>query len=375
MPNPPIELEKLSKTKRMLLEKLRSGEHHDLLGTDVIQPRRSNGFAPLSPSQERLWFLNQFESNKSYYNICNSLHLKGPLEFDLLKKAFAELLKRHESLRTSIRVREKKPVQCISSDNQLPLDLVDLSDLGSAEQPNLLAEGMAEACAQPFHLDQGALIRPVLFCLGEHENVLLIIMHHIISDGRSCLVLFKELGMIYTCLVEKRPSVLTRPKLQFRDFSEWQAEPAQLESIRTHLGYWRQNLNGAPTFLNLPTDKCRPAEPSGMGGKEQLRLSPFLSHQFKTLARNSNTSLFVALLSAFQVLLSKYASSYDFLIGTPSAGRKRTELEDLIGCFTNTLVLRASLSENPTFLQLLEEQFSCSPPLSCWLASSNIAIA
>ncbi|HEX5709303.1 MAG TPA: amino acid adenylation domain-containing protein, partial [Pyrinomonadaceae bacterium] len=308
---------------------------------------------PLSFAQERLWFLDRLEPGSALYNMPAALRLRGALDVDALSMTLDEVVRRHESLRTTFPVIEGRPAQAISDAARLQLRLDDLSHLEGAAREARVRELTAEEAARPFDLARGPLVRASLLRLAEDEHVLLWTMHHIVSDGWSLGVLVAEVGALYEAYSNGRPSPLPELEIQYADFAVWQRGWLQGEVLEGHLDYWRKQLAGAPPVLELPTDHSRPSVQTFRGARNAFKLPPELTAQLRALSQREGVTLFMTLLAAFQVLLSRYSGQDDVVVGTPIAGRNRAEVEGLIGFFVNTLAMRADLSGDPTFVELL----------------------
>ena len=310
---------------------------------------------PLSFPQQRLWFLHQMEPSNAAYNMPLAFRLSGPLEVAALQWSLDEIVRRHEILRTTFDLLDQEPVQLIAATGDLTLVVTDLSSLppsASEVEAEMLA---SEETQRAFDLVRGPLIRAMLMRLGTDEHVLLVTMHHIISDGWSQTILLNELGALYEAALAGRTSPLPELSIQYADFAEWQREWLQGERLDQQLEYWRKHLAGASQSLELPTDRPRPAVQSFNGARQSFALSRDLSARLVELSRREGATLFMTLLAAFYVLLYRYTDETDIVIGTPVANRNRQELESLIGFFVNTLALRADLSGNPTFRELLAQ--------------------
>ncbi|WP_163869877.1 condensation domain-containing protein, partial [Myxococcus eversor] len=306
---------------------------------------------PLSFSQQRLWFLDQLEPGSAAYNMPVALQLDGALRVDALEQALSELVRRHESLRTCFKSVEDTPVQVISPPASLVLSVVDLSSHESREaEVHRLVE--QEAC-KAFDLANGPLLRASLLRLDEREHVLLLTMHHIVSDGWSMDVLVREMATLYAAFSAGQPSPLPELPVQYADFAVWQRSWLQGEALEAQLAWWHKHLEGAPAALELPTDFQRPAVQSFRGASAPVQLSRELSDALKALCQKEEVTPFMALLATFQLLLSRYSGQEDLTVGSPIAGRRRGELEGLIGFFVNTLALRTRLEGNPSFHQVL----------------------
>jgi amino acid adenylation domain-containing protein len=309
---------------------------------------------PLSFAQQRLWFLDRLRPGTSVYNVPMAYRLRGNLRPAALVAALGEIVRRHEALRTRFAERENGPVQIVEPAASLSLPQVDLASLsepaGRREQDRLLA---VEAL-RPFDLERGPLLRPLLLRPAAGEWVLILSMHHIVSDGWSMGVLLRELGTLYGAALAGDPSPLPELPMQYADYAIWQRDWLRGEVLENQLGYWRERLAGHPPLLELPTDRPRPAVQTSRGGVVPLAMEPRLGDALRALSQQSGTPLFMTMLAGFLALLHRYTGGTDLLVGTPTAGRNRVELEALIGFFVNTLVLRTDLSGDPSFTKLLE---------------------
>ena len=316
-------------------------------------PEKTEVFVfPASFAQQRLWFLNQLAPGNPFYNVSTALCLTGSLDLRSLEQTFNEIVQRHETLRTTFAMFEGELVQIIAPILTVSLPTIDLQNLSQNQQETAALQLATDAAQRPFDLAAGPLFKVTLLQLSETEHILLLNLHHIVADGWSIGVLIRELGMLYTAFVKNERSHLPALPVQYADFAEWQHQWLQGEVLETQLAYWRQQLNGI-TALNLPTDRQRPAVPSYRGAKQLIALSPALTASLKSLSQQESATLFITLLAAFQTLLYRYTGQVDIAVGTPIANRNQSEIEALIGFFVNSLVLRADLSENPTFRELL----------------------
>ncbi|MBD1892511.1 non-ribosomal peptide synthetase [Coleofasciculus sp. FACHB-SPT9] len=307
---------------------------------------------PASFAQQRLWFLDQLFPGNTFYNVATALRLTGSLNAWALEETFNEIVRRHEALRTTFRMLDGQPVQVIAPSLTIPLPLIDLRHLSATEREAETRRLATEERSRPFDLSQDSLLRVMLLQLDSSEHVLLLNLHHIISDGWSIGVLIRELGTLYTAFGNNERSPLPELPIQYADFADWQREWLQGEVLETQLAYWKQQLNNLPS-LNLPTDKPRPAAPTYQGATQFLELPKSLSEELEALSQRQGVTLFMTLLAAFQTLLYRYTQQEDIVVGSPIANRNRREIEGLIGFFVNSLVLRTNLSGNPTFLELL----------------------
>lgn len=307
---------------------------------------------PLSFAQQRLWFLDQLESGSAFYNVPAAVRLNGALDVEALKRALGEVVQRHEVLRTSFPTVNDQPVQSIASALDLPFDVIDLGELSRSEQEKLIASQANEFASLHFDLAHGPLIRARLLRLRDDEHVLLFCMHHIVADLWSLNVLVNEWVKLYDAFSKGWPSPLPELPVQYADYAVWQREWLQGEVLAKQLEYWRKQLADAPAVLNLPTEKPR-SEHSFEGVRLNVALPENLSSEIKALSRREGATLFMTLLAAFGATLNYHARQPDILIGTPIANRRQAEVENLIGFFLNTLVLRIDLSGDPEFRELL----------------------
>ncbi|MBW3656310.1 MAG: AMP-binding protein, partial [Gemmatimonadetes bacterium] len=314
---------------------------------------RAAGTAPLSFAQERLWFLEQFEPGRPTYNVPAALRLAGVLDADALARALGELVPRHEVLRTTFMEGDDGPVQVVGAPGGWTPEHADLSLLAEGERKAALERRLHAEAWRPFDLERGPLFRAMLIRLAEQEHALLLCMHHIVSDGWSMGVLFRELSTLYAAFTRGEESPLAPLPLQYADYALWQRERLSGEALDAELAYWRDKLAGAPELLELPTDRPRPPAQSHRGASEPVALPPELVERLRALARREGCTLFMVLLAAWQVLLSRYSGQDDVVVGTPIAGRTHRELEGLVGFFVNTLALRTDLSGDPSFRALL----------------------
>jgi amino acid adenylation domain-containing protein len=320
--------------------------------TPPLHPLPRAGSLPLSFTQERLWFLDQLAPGTATYNIPAAFRLTGRLDIAALGQSLNAIVQRHEVLRTTFRAIEGQPVQVIASPLTLPLPVVEIyGEAAPIRQATLLRLATEEA-RQPFDLARGPLIRTTLLRLGEEEHVLLLTMHHIVSDGWSMGVFFQELAALYTTCLANSPASLSALPIQYADFAQWQRQCFQEGLLETQLAYWRQQLAGLLP-LDLPTDHPRPRLQTYRGTKQSLGLPPHTTEALKALSRQEGVTLFMTLLAAFQTLLYRYTGQEDVVVGCPIANRNRTEVEGLIGAFINTLALRTDLGGNPSFQDVL----------------------
>jgi amino acid adenylation domain-containing protein len=324
------------------------------LNMPPLQPVERNGVLRTSYAQQRLWFLDQLEPGSPVYNMPTALRLKGSLDIPALEHGLSEIVKRHEVLRTTFTTVDGQPTQVIHAAHPLTIPMMDISawsgDAQTAEAYRLLTA----AVEQPFNLQQGPLMRTLLLRCGPAEHILLVVVHHSVTDGWSSGIMLNELAALYTAFEAGKPSALTPLPIQYADFAVWQREWLQGEALERQLGYWKEQLRGASTVLELPTDRPRPPVQTFRGATKTFRLSPELAAELHALSRKEGVTLFMTLLAAFEVLLYRYSGQNDLLIGTPIANRTRRELEGLIGFFVNTLVLRTQLAPDLSVRELLQ---------------------
>ena len=307
----------------------------------------------LSFAQQRLWFFEQLEPNRASYNIPIAIRLSGQLNVTALEQSLNAIINRHEVLRTNFATVAGQPVQVIAPTRHLTLPVLDLQGLPAVEREAAIQHLATEAAQQPFDLASEALVRGSLLQLQAAEYVLLLTIHHIVFDGWSLGILVRELTTLYPGFCIDKPPQLPQLSVQYADFALWQRQWLQGEVLSSQLTYWQQQLEGAPALLELPADRPRPAVQSFRGAQQSFSLSQEVSQALLGLSQEQGVTLFMTLLCAFQTLLYRYTGQEDILIGTPIANRRLAQLEDLIGFFANTLVLRTDLSGNPSFEQLL----------------------
>ncbi|MHC5738119.1 non-ribosomal peptide synthetase [Nostoc sp.] len=307
---------------------------------------------PASFAQQRLWFLDQLIPGNAIYNVPTVIRLTGSLKLTALEQTFNEIVRRHETLRTTFIVSDGQPLQAIAPSLTIPLSVLDLQQLPADEQEVKAKCIITAEIEHPFDLSSGPLLRVILLVLSETEHILLLNMHHIICDDWSMGVLIRELGTLYAAFAQNQPSPLLELPLQYADFAHWQREWLQGEVLQTQLAYWREQLNDI-SILHLPTDKPRPAIQSYQGATQFLELPLKLIDALEKLSQQEGATLFMTLLAAFQTLLYRYTHQEDIALGSPIANRNRSEIEGIIGFFVNSLVLRSNLSGNPSFRELL----------------------
>ena len=334
------------------------GVAHRLMGAEssgsAIERLDRAGPVPMSSAQQRLWFIDRLEGGSPAYHVPIGLRLDGELDPSALQAALDALIERHEALRTTFMEVEGKPVQNIASHGQFSLQLIDLSAVRETERDAVMASQSRDELAQPFNLSVGPLIRGRLLKFGAHENVLLITMHHIVSDGWSIGVLTRELAALYESSRAGKPNPLPPLPVQYADYAHWQQQRLTNPELQEQLTYWREHLHGAPELLHLPTDHSRPATQSYRGANVPIFLGGDLTQGVKGLSRSLNLTLAMTLYVGWSIVLSRLSGQQDIVIGMPVANRRRTELEGLIGLFVNTLAVRVRLDDDPAVIDLLQ---------------------
>ncbi len=311
---------------------------------------------PLSFAQERLWFLAQLMPENASYNVPVAIHLRGPLNIRVLEQSLLEMIQRHEILRTTFSMGNGTPVQMIQplSASNFKLSVIDLLALSSDRQTVEVHHLTTDEAQRAFHLEQGPLLRAKLLQLQSEEHVLLLTLHHIITDRWSMGVFFRELSLLYDAFLEGKSSPLAQLPIQYVDFAHWQRQCLRGDRLKAHLNYWKKQLADAPQVLHIPGERSRPPVHTYQGRREGFELTPELTRQLKSLSQQSGATLFMISIAAFALLLNRYSGQEDIVIGSPMSNRRHKTLESLIGCFVNTLALRIDISGNPTFLALLE---------------------
>src|SRR5215218_7955956 len=308
---------------------------------------------PLSFAQQRLWFLDRMGPGSPLYNIPAAFAMTGPLDAPALEAALREVVRRHEALRTTFADRSEGPVQVIHRQGDLPFAAADLRALPAGERRAEAWRRAVGEARRPFDLERGPLLRALLLRMSEEEHLVVLTIHHIVSDGWSMGVLVREIAALYPAFAAGRAPRLPELPIQYADFSLWQREWLRGGALDAQLGFWRQRLAGAPAVLELPADHPRPAVQTVRGGQAPVRLAPELVAALRETARKEGGTLFMVILAAFELLLQRYTGQDELLIGTPIANRNRPDVEGLIGFFVNTLVMRGDLRGEPALSELL----------------------
>jgi len=332
--------------KELLLRRL--AEKQLTQENKIVRNNDCNSY-PASFTQTRFWFLNQLEPDSPVYNMPKALKFSQELKIENIKQALNQIITRHETLRTTFRSENGELKQIIAENWSLELPIINLTEEDNFEK---LATEIIE---KPFNLAQDLMLRATLFRLANNEYILLLVNHHIISDGWSSKIIIKELLTCYETLEKRTTNTLPELPIQYGDFARWQKKQFEQRLYKKQLEYWKEKLSGQLPILNLPTDKKRPLIPSYQGKSISFLLNNEIQKKLKQISQQEKVTLSMLLLAAFQVLLYRYTGQEDIIIGSPIAGRKKLETENLIGCFLNTLALRNQLNSNLSFRQFLQQ--------------------
>ncbi|HSO00824.1 MAG TPA: amino acid adenylation domain-containing protein, partial [Candidatus Nanopelagicales bacterium] len=311
--------------------------------------------SPASYAQQRLWFLTQLEPDSPSYNIPAAMRVQGPLDAGTLEQSIREVMARHEALRTTFALRDGRVMQVISAEPSLGVTSIDLRARDAPTREAEASRLAADEAARPFDPARGPLVRAALFRLDDEDHLVVLTLHHLVADGWSMGVLVRELCAHHERLTGGAPAPLPELSIQYADHASWQRQWLSNEVQAGQLAYWVERLAGAPSLLELPISRPRPAVRSSRGATRIVRIPRALCDGLRELGRREGATLFMTLLAAFQALLHRHSGQDDLVVGTPVAGRAAPEVEDLIGLFVNTLALRADLSGDPTFLELLSQ--------------------
>ena len=323
--------------------------------TPPLLPQSHEDFIPASYAQERLWLLDKTTSVGAAYNVSVAFHLSGALDVNALERSLTEIARRHDCLRTHFGELDGVPYQVVDPPSGFPLYKADLSiSLDSDERDSQLTSCVQREQLHKFDLSKGPLTRVTLVRLAETQHVFVMAMHHIVVDGWSLAILIGELSDLYTAFSQEMPSPLREVSLQYADYAVWERSWLKDDVLDKEIRYWRARLEGAPAFLDLPTDRPRPREPTYSGSSVPLELPVALCEAVDTLSRREKVTMFMVFLAAYQVLLSRYTGQKDIVVGAPIAGRPHEETDGLIGFFVNTLILRTDLSGTLTVRDLLQ---------------------
>ena len=348
-------MSKLSPRQRKLLETKLKGQDIDFLKIPIIPTEREeNSVFPLSREQEQLWILEQFDPDQTAYVIISAANIHGEIDIPALERSVAAIVRRHESLRTVIQVKDQRPVQCVLPTLTVP---VERKAVDGAER---VKEILRQEVVSSFDLERGPLVKTLLFELSSDTSIFLVLLHHIIADGTSVLVFLEELAHFYHHYANDLEPTLPALPVHYIDYSQWQhtwfGETSHLSPSRQRQeDYWLEEMKGELPVLDVPADFPRPAVQSFKGNSLQFRLSPQQSTALKQMALQEKTTVFNLLLAMFYVLLAKLSNGDDILLGTPLAGRRQAQIQNLIGMFVKTLVLRNEPQEEKFFVDFLWE--------------------
>jgi thioesterase domain-containing protein/acyl carrier protein len=347
-------LTELRNRKSEVLEFLQRASLATNLALTTISPISRDISLPLSFSQERLWFQHQLEPNSPINNMPAAYRLKGRLNMEIFHRIQNDIIERHEILRTTFPAVNRQPTVAIAPSITLPIPIQDLQSIPLDQREEEAQRLAIEESRRPFDLEHGPLLRLHLFRLSPEEHLLILTLHRIVSDGWSVDILFREILALYEAYALGKLSPLAKPSIQYVDYAYWQRQKLQGEFLETQLRYWKQQLGGKLPRLNLPTDRPRPPIQTFVGSRRRLMFSKTLNDALNALSQEEGATLFMTLLAAFKVLLYRYANQEDVMICFPHAGRQQVEVENLIGSFFNTLVLRTSLAGEPSFRALIQ---------------------
>ncbi len=321
----------------------------------MIKPMTEETFAcPASFAQERLWFLAQMDPGDPAYNIAGAVRFTGILDVNALRASLNEVGRRHESLRTTFKLAGGSVIQIVSPEAAIGLDMVAIDMFDRDGGARDFADQLSQIARQPFDLEAGPLLRIALLQSAPDSHTLLLVIHHIIADGWSLMVLIREVMSLYKAFVEGVPFNLPLLPIQYADYAHWQRKRLSSTGFQNAVEYWKQKLANLPATI-FPADYTRPRVQKHIGARRSLQLSQAVSEDLFDLCQREQTTLFMVLLAAFKVLVHRHTGSDEVVIGTPVAGRTRVELESLIGCFVNTVVLRTQIQEETSFLSLLKQ--------------------
>jgi hypothetical protein len=346
-------LAKLSPEKRALLEQQLMRRGVAAAAPNAIPRRGHGGPCALSFPQQRLWFLEQLAPGEPTYNAVLGMRVHGPLDLARLERGLRTVIGRHEALRTVFRDPDGTPQQVVLDDWSFRLECHDLRGIAAAEREEEMLRGARDEARRPFDLANDLMLRVTALQLDDEEHVLLFLEHHIAFDGWSDGQLFRELEELYTAERDGREPVLDELPIQYADWSEWQRERLQGPHLERLASYWRETLQDAPVVLDLPLDHERPPVQAFAGAHHHFDLPGELAEGVRALARSEGATPFMVLLAAFAAGLQRWSGQSDFVFGSPIANRDRTELEHLIGFFSNTFVLRVRTGGDPTFRELV----------------------
>jgi hypothetical protein len=338
--------------RRALLEAALQQRRQAAAGALEIPRSAHDGPTPLSFSQQRMWFLDQWEPGAPTSNGARAIRIRGRLDVDALRMAFATVVERHESLRTIFVLHDREPRQVVLDEWSLDLPVVDLTSLRTRDRANELTRRLRESAREPFDLSKDLMIRTTLFQTGVDDAVLLVRLHHIAADAFSDGVLFGEVARVYDSVTSGAEPDLPELPIQYADFACWQHERLQGEVLDELVSYWTNELRGAPAFLPLPTDRPRRPVQRHEGARHELYFPKEVADRVRDLARGEGCTVYMVLLGAFSTLLYRLSGVDEVVVGSPIANRTTTELTSMVGFFCNTMALRTRLGGNPSFRQV-----------------------
>ncbi len=344
-------MKELSATKRALFEAFLEKAGHK---TSRIPPRHEDGDVSLSFAQQRLWLDHQLMPDNAFYNMPGHVCLEGKLDVTALARSINALVSRHEVLRTTFPAKEGRPVQVVAPSLNIELPESDLRHLPDEEREAAAYQLALDEARQPFDLERGPLLRARLVRLGEEEHILLLTIHHIITDGSSTEIFLKEMVTLYEAFATAKVPSLPDLPIQYADFSAWQRQEPQRKIFETQLSYWRRQLRAPLPVFQLPGTR-QPEIETFHSKTHELVIPASLTSALRDLAQREGVTLFMLLLAGFKTLLYRYSGQNDILVGTGSANRTRPEIEGLIGFFANTLVLRTEIKATDRFRDLLDQ--------------------
>jgi hypothetical protein len=347
-------LETLSPEKRALVERSLKRRLEAARQVAAIPRRTDLGPAPLSFSQQRMWFLDQWEPGSFTHNGARAFRLTGPIDVNALERALVRIVERHEVLRTVYFLQDREPRQRALDEWELRLDVVDLRPVAEAQRDHELADQLRTLSREPFDLSSDLMVRPTLFQLGTDDHVLLVRLHHIAFDAFSDRIFFGELEELYSAFTEGREATLDEPPIQYADYAVWQHEHLSGAHLDRLIEHWREDLSGAPPLLQLPIDGTRQSPQRHEGRHHEIDLPAETARAVVAFGRSVGATPYMTLLAAFAVLLYRVSGQDDVVIGSPIANRGRPELDRLVGFFSNTIALRIRLTGNPSFREVVD---------------------
>lgn len=343
----------LSPERRELLALLLQEAGIDASRLFIVPQSRETTVFPLSFAQQRLWFLDQWLPGNSAYNELVAVRLRGQLKLAVLAQSLNAIVRRHEALRTTISLIDGQPMQVIGAPEPIALLLLDLAGISAVEREPVVQQLATREAQRPFDLGRGPVLRVTVLRLGVAEHAVFLTMHHIVADGWSMGVFMRELVALYAAFSAGEPDPLPELPIQYADFAGWQRQWLQGKTLEVQLAYWKQQLGNPGPPLLLPTDRPRPAAQTFRGARWSFTFPALLAESLRQRSQQEGCTLFMTLLAAWKMLLYVYSGQDDIVVGTDVANRSRIETEGLIGFFVNQLVLRTSLTGNPSFREQL----------------------